>query len=234
MIEFKEVTKQFPAGNVVLEKVSFSIKPGEFVVITGPSGSGKTTIAKLLIKEIEPTSGEIFVDSENLGHLKVKHLPSLRKKVSVIFQDYKIIPDKTVAENISLALQIINFPKPQILERITHLLGLVGLSEKENLFPGQLSGGELQRAAIARAVAVEPSILFADEPTGNLDLSTASEIMLLLKKINQSGTTVIVSTHDPNFIDLASRHLHLLKGKIVTEDAQSSEKSLKKAKKAKM
>ncbi len=231
MIEFKEVTKQFPAGNVVLEKVSFLIKPGEFVVITGPSGSGKTTIAKLLIKEIEPTSGEIVIDSENLGLLKAKHLPSLRKKVAVIFQDYKIIPDKTVAENISLALQIINFPKTQILERITHLLGLVGLSEKENLFPGQLSGGELQRAAIARAVAVEPSILFADEPTGNLDLATAGEIMLLLKKINQSGTTVIVSTHDLNFIDLASRHLHLLKGKIVAEDTESIEKPPKKVKK---
>ena len=222
MIEFKEVTKQYSTGNIVLDNVSFSIQPGEFVVLTGPSGAGKTTIARLMIKDVEPSSGQIYIEGEDLAKLKSKHIHTLRKKVAVIFQDYKIIPDKTVTENIVLALQIINFPSDKIIERVNHLLDLVGIPDKYNLFPVQLSGGELQRAAIARAIAVEPMVLFADEPTGNLDPQTGLDIMNLLKKINAANTTLIVATHNHDFIDLSDRHFHLDKGKM------SSDKKTKK------
>jgi cell division transport system ATP-binding protein len=227
MIQFKEVTKKFPTGNIVLDSISFHINPGEFVVITGPSGAGKTTLARLMIKEFEPDSGEIFIDGENLKKVKSKNLHSLRKKVSVIFQDYKIIPDKTVGENVGLALQIANFVANKIPDRIDHLLNLVGIPDKRDLFPSQLSGGELQRAAIARAIAVEPTILFADEPTGNLDFETATEIIKLLQKINSTQTTVLVATHNLDFIHLADRHFHLEKGKMITENNKEKEKPKK-------
>jgi cell division transport system ATP-binding protein len=232
MIQFKEVTKKFPTGSTVLDSISFNINSGEFVVITGPSGAGKTTLARLMIKEIEPDSGEIFIDGEELKKIKTKNIHTLRKKVSVIFQDYKIIPDKTVGENVGLALQIANFISGKIPDRINHLLDLVGIPEKKDLFPSQLSGGELQRAAIARAIAVEPTVLFADEPTGNLDPDTATEIIKLLQKINSTQTTVLVATHNLDFIDFANRHLHLEKGKIVSEDNQEKEK-IKKPKEIK-
>lgn len=222
MILFKEVTKKYPTGDVVLDSLSFEINPGEFVIITGGSGAGKTTMARLMIKDIEPTSGEIIIDGENLAEIKPQHVHALRKKIGVIFQDYKIIPDKTVGENISLTLQIIGFSPAKINERILHLLDLVGIPEKKDLFPIQLSGGELQRAAIARAIAAEPAILFADEPTGNLDTATAGEIIKLLQKINSAETTVLVATHNLDFTTLGDRHLHLEKGKIVSNIQKST------------
>ena len=221
MIVFDQVTKTYPAGNTVLDNVSFHIKPGEFVILTGPSGAGKTTVAKLLIEEVLPTSGSVTIDDKALINLKKKELGQLRRKIGVVFQDYKIIPDKTVFENIALALEIIDYPSGQIPDRVAHLLDLVGIPDKSALFPTQLSGGELQRAAIARAIVPEPKVLFADEPTGNLDDKTSQDIYKLLLAIHQLGTTVIMSTHDTSFIDKGHRHIHLEKGKLIKDSATS-------------
>lgn len=221
MIVFDQVTKVYPNGNKVLDNVSFHVKEGEFVILTGPSGAGKTSIGRLLIRDLTPSAGSIKVDTIDLSKLKSGQLPDLRRKVGVVFQDYKIIPDKTVFENIALALEIINYPKKQIGDRVQHLLDLVGIPDKANLFPIQLSGGELQRAAIARAIVSEPKILFADEPTGNLDDKTASEIYQLLRAIHNLGTTVIMSTHNEKFLP-GHRHIHLEKGKIMADTATSA------------
>lgn len=219
MIVFDQVTKTFPNGDTVLHNLTFSVSPGEFVVISGPSGAGKTTVGRLLIRELSPTTGTITVDKEDISQIKNKHLPNLRRKIGVVFQDYKIINDKTIYENIALSLEIASFTADQISDKITHLLGQMGISGKEDLFPGQLSGGELQRAALARAIAAEPHILFADEPTGNLDRGTSKEIYELLKKINQAGTTVIMATHDDVLINTDKHHhIHLEKGKITLND----------------
>ncbi|MBI3954777.1 ATP-binding cassette domain-containing protein, partial [Candidatus Collierbacteria bacterium] len=166
MIEFDHVSKSFPTGNIILDDVSFVINPQDFVILTGISGAGKTTIARLIIKDLSPSEGIIKIDNQNLSSINNRHLPQLRRKIGLVFQDYKIIPDKTVYENVALALEIIHHPAKLIPERVTHLLELVGIADKSNLFPSQLSGGEQQRAAIARAVVGEPQILFADEPTG--------------------------------------------------------------------
>jgi cell division transport system ATP-binding protein len=217
MIRFDQVSKTYPAGNTVLSDINFHIHPGELVVITGHSGAGKTTLARMLIKDVDPTGGQVFIDGEDLSNLKNKDLPSLRKKIAVIFQDYKIIPDKTVTENIKLALDIIGLAKDEVEDRISHLLNLVEIDDKRDLFPIQLSGGELQRAAIARALALDPQILFADEPTGNLDDETASQIVGLLQKINKNNTTVLIATHNLDFAKLADRHIKLNKGKIESD-----------------
>lgn len=223
MIIFDQVTKTFPNGDTVLEGVNFFVAPGEFLVITGPSGAGKTTIGRLLIRELLPTSGSIKVDQEDLSQIKDKHLPSLRRKIGTVFQDYKIIDDKTVYENIALALQIASYTEEQMADKISSLLEQMGISGKEHLFPRQLSGGELQRASLARAVASEPHILFADEPTGNLDKKTSEEIYKLLKKINQAGTTVIMATHDEDLIGSGKHHrIRLDKGKITSDQGGQS------------
>lgn len=232
MIIFDQVSKVYPTGNTVLDNVSFHIKPGEFVILTGPSGAGKTTIGRLLIRDLSPSSGMVKIDGADIAKLKSGDLPLLRRHVGVVFQDYKIIPDKTVFENIALALEIIAYPAKKIEERVRHLLELVGIPEKISLFPAQLSGGELQRAAIARAIVSEPKVLFADEPTGNLDDATAKDIFHLLQQIHGLGTTVIMSTHNANFIDKGPRHIHLEKGKI-TLNSETSSKEAKKHKEEK-
>lgn len=228
MIIFDQVSKIYPTGDTVLENVSFHIEPGEFVILTGPSGAGKTTIGRLLIRDLIPNSGDIKVGEWTLSKMKSNQVNELRRHVGVVFQDYKIIPDKTVFENIALALEIIGYPEKQIEERVKHLLELVGIPEKDNLFPVQLSGGELQRAAIARAIVSEPKVLFADEPTGNLDEATARDIYQLLRAIHGLGTTVIMSTHNQSFLDPGNRHIHLEKGKIVSDTASSSSHKKKK------
>lgn len=218
MIDFSHVTKSYSTGEIVLDDITFTVTPGDFVIITGKSGAGKTTIGKLLIKDIESTKGTIIIDGQDLSTLKPKDIPALRRKIGFIFQDYKIIPDKTVYENIELALEIASYNRKKIAERIGKLLELVGIPGKENLFPLQLAGGELQRVSIARAIATDPPILFADEPTGNLDKETSIEIFNLLKKINEAGTTILMVTHDVTLIDInQARHIHLKDGKIIKD-----------------
>jgi cell division transport system ATP-binding protein len=234
LIDFVGVTKSYANGDVVIDDLDFSVSPGEFLVITGKSGAGKTTLGRLLIRDLLPTKGKIVIDGEDLTKLKQKNIPLIRRKVGFVFQDFKIIPDKTVGENIAIALEIAGYDSKKIPEKISRLLNIVGIPGKENLFPSQLSGGEIQRASIARAIAGDPPILFADEPTGNLDKETSIEIFKLLQKINSDGTTVIMATHDVTLIDLnKARHIHLEKGKMVSDSDKKSTSSASKRKEQK-
>ena len=228
MVIFNSVTKIFPNGDKVLSQIDFHISPGEMVVITGKSGAGKTTIGRLLIGDLEPSKGEIFVDGENIVKARPKDLIPLRRKIGTVFQDYKIIPDKTTYENVALNLEVVGFGKEDIEKRVEKILEIVGIPTKKHLFPSQLSGGELQRASLARAIATEPHILFADEPTGNLDKTTSKEIFKLLKEINQAGTTVIIATHNEDILNLTNiHHIALDKGKIVKDSHPPKKKSIK-------
>ena len=200
MLQFQNVTKQFGDDTFALKDVSFSIDPGEFVFITGPSGSGKTTIMRLLTKEYQPTEGEIFFNHTALSDIPQRQTHLHRRDIGVIFQDYRLVFDLNVWENIALALEILGKSESEIEERVSDLLDLVNLGDKAFLFPSQLSGGEAQRVSIARALATAPQLIFADEPTGNLDPETSLHIAKLLKKINDLGTTILFSTHDSGIL----------------------------------
>jgi len=228
MLVFKNVTKKF--GSIAaLEDISFEVDKGDFVFITGPSGAGKTTLLKLILREISPDSGEILLDDEDIGKLPLKKIPKLRQNMGVIFQDFKIIPEKTVAENVEVALAVIGLTNKEWKARVEHVLKLVGLSERSNLFPVQLSGGEIQRVSLARALVVNPKIILADEPTGNLDWSTADKIMDLLEKINEEGKTIIMATHHKLIIEkMKKRVIELEDGRIVNENSGNKSKSKKK------
>ncbi len=218
MIVFEQVTKQFPNGTIAVQDISLAIEPKEFVFITGHSGAGKTTLLRLLLREVLPTKGSIIFDKTDITKLKNRDIPGLRRKIGAVFQDFKLLPDRTVVENIALSLEILGAPKEEVEHRVNHLIELVGLKGKGNLFPSQISGGELQRTVIARALAPEPKVLFADEPTGNLDQVTALQIVELLSDINQLGTTVIMATHNQEILNrLKKRTIELSKGKIAKE-----------------
>jgi len=218
MIVFTNVTKQFPTGQVALDDVSFEVEPGEFVFLVGESGAGKTTIMRLLTKEMSPTQGVVSFLQKNLAELKKHAIPYLRREVSVVFQDYKLLPDRTVEENIRLPLEIAGKTAAEMKQRVDDLLDLVGLAEKKLHFPVQLSGGEAQRVSIARALAIGPKVVFADEPTGNLDHESSLIIGKLLHKIHELGTTVIMATHNMDVVRaLKKREIHLHKGKIVKD-----------------
>lgn len=196
MIIFSDVSKSFGNQDTAIKHFSLQINDGDLVVITGPSGTGKTTLMNLLIKEYEPSEGEIELDGEKLSQLKKINIPQLRRKIGVVFQDYKLIKDMNVWENIALPVYIQGKSDREVEERVTDLLNLIGLTDKALSFPNQLSGGEAQRVSIARALACGPKIIFADEPTGNLDAEASIAIARLLKKINQLGTTLLFATHD--------------------------------------
>ncbi len=213
MFEFKNVTKSF--GNIkALDGVSFKVERGEFVFIVGPSGSGKTTVLRLLLSEFKPNSGEIIFDGEDITNLSKGKVPRLRQKIGVVFQDFKLLKEKTIRENIEMALAIKGVPSKDWSVMVDAVLKLVGLNSRSELFPAQLSGGELQRVAIARAMVTDPKIIFADEPTGNLDWETSEVIMDLLEKINKSGKTIIVTSHNLDIIKkMKKRQIKLKDGR---------------------
>lgn len=214
IIKFKNVTKRF--GNLVaLSDLNFDIEKGEFVFITGPSGAGKTTILKLILGELMPDSGEVVVEGHDIRNIKSGDLPYYRQTIGTVFQDFKVLPERTVGENVEVALAVIGLPKENWEERIRHVLKLVGLSRQENLFPSQLSGGELQRVSLARALVVNPKIILADEPTGNLDWETSAAIMDLFEQINKEGKTIIMATHNEEIVKKhKKRIIHIVGGKI--------------------
>lgn len=218
MIVFDQVTKRF-GSTIALDQVSFVIEPGEFVFVVGPSGAGKSTLGRLLIREIVPSSGNIKIGDFDFTAMKKKEIPLLRQQIGVVFQDYKLLPDRTAFENVALTLEILNQNDAQIKKTVEELLKVVGLPDKGHLFPSQLSGGETQRVVIARALATDPAVLFADEPTGNLDEVTGASIVELLNKINHHGTTVMMATHDTRILaDHSRRVLMLDKGKLVRDN----------------
>lgn len=219
MLEFIEVNKIYTNDVCALKNLSFKIEDGEFVFLIGASGAGKTSIIKMLLREIKPTSGQIIVDDVNIVKLRNRKIPQLRRTMGVVFQDFRLLEGKTVFDNIKYPLQILGVSKKEINERVTELLELVGLSDRANAFPNQLSGGEQQRICIARAIVNKPKYLIADEPTGNLDPNTSEEIMRALLDVNASGTTVIVSTHDKDIVNkLKKRVISMNHGEMVNDE----------------
>ncbi len=222
MIEFKKVSKTYEDTGVrALDDVSFFIDKGEFVFLVGPSGAGKSTLTKLIIKEENPNAGEITVNGMELDELPKKKIPFLRRNIGMVFQDFRLLPNKTVYENVAFAMQVIGASRAEIRRNVPNVLSLVGLSHKARMKPGQLSGGEQQRVSLARALVNKPPVIIADEPTGNLDPDTANEIMQLLVDINKRGTTMIVATHAKNFVDeMHMRVLAIENGKLVRDEEE--------------
>jgi cell division transport system ATP-binding protein len=220
VIEFRGVSKHYPAGDVGLDQATFTIDREEFVFLVGSTGSGKSTVMRLLIKELEPSDGHIHVAGRDLSQIKRKRVPFYRRNIGVVFQDFKLLPNRTVYENVAYALQVTGGSRREIRQKVPDILRLSGLSTKLHNYPDQLSGGEQQRVAIARAFVNHPPLLLADEPTGNLDPDTSIEIMRLLYRINRTGTTVLVATHDHAMVDkLRRRVLELSRGRIVRDEA---------------
>lgn len=214
LIEFNKVTKKF-GGVLALNNVSFEVGNGEFVFLTGPSGAGKTTILKLILGEISPDSGSVKVDGFDVKALRERDLPPFRQKIGIVFQDFKVLAERTVSENVEVALAVTGVPEVEWPERVKHVLKLVGISRQANLFPSQLSGGELQRVSLARALAVNPKLILADEPTGNLDWETSDSIMQLFDKINAEGKTLLMATHNLEVIKkYKKREIHIVGGTI--------------------
>ena len=225
MITLKNVTKEYDKENTGLTNVSLDVEKGEFVFIVGKSGSGKTTLMKLLQKELEPTSGQIIVNGQNYKELKRKELPKLRRQMGMVFQDFRLLKDRTIFENVAFAQRVIERPNRVIKKRVPEILTLVGLAEKYKSFPRELSGGEQQRVAIARAIVNEPAILLADEPTGNLDPTNSWEIMKLLEEANDRGTTVLVVTHNQEIVnEMQKRVVTMKKGVIVSDEKKGGYK----------
>ncbi|MEG1705139.1 MAG: cell division ATP-binding protein FtsE [Clostridia bacterium] len=221
MIEFINVSKKYEHNVAALEDINIKIEKGEFVFLVGPSGSGKSTFLKLMVKEEEATSGTVIVNDTNINKLKDKDIPYLRRKIGFVFQDFRLLYDRTVAENIIFALRVIEASEKEIKYQLKSVLELVGLTGKENYYPNQLSGGEQQRISLARALATKPPIIIADEPTGNLDPKTADEIFKTLLDINARGTTIIVVTHAKDIVNgLNKRVIALENGKVVRDDTR--------------
>lgn len=225
MIKLDKVSKKFLTGTVALSGIDFFVDKGEFVFLVGPTGSGKTTIFRLLTRELSPTSGQITINSWDVVKLPHGKIPILRKKIGVVFQDLKLLLDRTIFENVILPLEIANIPKLEAQKRALEELEKVGIIDHKDKFPVQLSRGELQRAAIARALVLSPDIVLADEPTGNLDLETSWEIVRLLESINEKGTTIIMATHNTEIVkNLSKRVVGLDKGRLVRDDKERKDK----------
>lgn len=221
MIEFKNVSKTYEdTGVQALNDVSFFIDKGEFVFLVGPSGAGKSTLTKLLIKEEEPNSGEITISGFDLNSLTKNKVPYLRRSIGMVFQDFRLLPNKTVYENVAFAMQVIGASRSAIRRNVPNVLSLVGLAHKARMKPSQLSGGEQQRVSLARALVNKPPVIIADEPTGNLDPDTANEIMQLLVEINKRGTTMIVATHAKNFVDDMHRRVLAIENGVLVRDEE--------------
>ncbi len=221
MIRLEDVSKEYPGGIKALDKVSFEIDKGEFVFIVGDSGSGKTTLFKLLLREIEASSGSIYIEDVDIARLHKNKIPKLRRSLGVVFQDFRLLKDRTVYENVAFALEVTETPRGMIRKTVPALLNMVGLKGYEKKKPNQLSGGEQQRVALARAIANNPPILLADEPTGNLDPERSWAIIRLLKDINLRGTTVVVITHDREIVNsMKKRVITIQDGKVIRDDAK--------------
>ena len=219
MIQFINVSKRYDHGITALDAVNVNIEKGEFVFLVGPSGSGKSTFLKLMIKEEEPTSGKILIDNKDIGRIKPKEVPFLRRKIGFVFQDFRLLYDRTVEENIMFSLRVLECSEKEIKAQLKASLEIVGLVGKEKSYPNQLSGGEQQRVALARALATKPPIIIADEPTGNLDPNTAGEIFKTLLDINARGTTILVVTHDRNIVNqLGKRVIALDHGRVIKDE----------------
>ena len=219
MVKFQNITKAYPPSTMALDNVSFEVEPKEFVCLVGKSGAGKTTLLKLLMAEEKPTGGRIFFDNQDVQKIKPGHLPEFRRKIGAVFQDYRLLSSKTAYENIAYAMEVIGASDQEIVRDVAEVLDIVGLTGKAHNFPAQLSGGERQRVAIARALIHRPEIILADEPTGNLDPYHTFDIIRLLLKINEFGTTIILSTHNREIINsLGKRTVTLHEGKIIRDE----------------
>ena len=221
MIHMKNVSKIYDNGAVALDRVNVDIQKGEFVFIVGASGAGKSTFIKMLFREALPTSGELMVNGHDVVKMQRKEVPYLRRELGVIFQDYRLLPDKTVFENVAFAMQVIEAPRRLMQRSVNSVLDVVGLRDKYKCFPNQLSGGEQQRVAIARAIVNDPAIVIADEPTGNLDPETSWDIMDIFTRINRAGTTIVMATHDKAIVDTMQRRVIAIEdGRIVRDEAR--------------
>jgi len=218
VVEFKNVLKRYPNGTLALKNINFKINKGEFVFVVGSSGSGKSTLVKLILKEEDPTEGEIVVNGYSVSSMARKEVPYLRRSLGIVFQDFRLLPNKTVYENVAFGMQITEALPKEIRRQVPMALALVGLSRKASVYPNQLSGGEQQRVALARALVNNPALLIADEPTGNLDPDTSWEIVKLLSEINNRGTTVILATHEKTIVDtMKKRVIALDRGEVVRD-----------------
>jgi cell division transport system ATP-binding protein len=226
LIRFDQVTKQYPnSAAPALDDVTLEIADGEFVFLVGSSGSGKSSLIRLVLKEDTPTSGTVEVDGVNIGELANREVPEFRRGMGVVFQDFRLLPNRTVYENIQFALEVIGAPDDEIEKRIPAVLELVGFDGKEHRFPNELSGGEQQRVALARAVVNRPKLLLCDEPTGNLDPTTSLGIMKLLDRINRTGTTIVMATHDHAMVDeMRKRTVEIANGRIIRDEQSGSYK----------
>lgn len=219
MILFQKVSKKF-GSTTALDDISLEIKQGEFVFLVGPSGAGKTTMLKILTREILPSSGQVIVNHTDITKLKDKEIPTLRRKIGVVFQDFKLLDDRTVFENVAITLEVLGKSDDEIAKSVEHTLKLVEIWDRRDLFPRQLSGGEAQRTAIARAVVGKPDVVLADEPTGDLDLKTAWGVIQLLNEINSWGTTIIMATHNQEIVNTQKRRVVKLNRGKITKDSK--------------
>lgn len=221
MLEMIDVSKIYPGGSVALQDINVRIEQGEFVFIVGPSGAGKSTFFKMLFREVLPSSGKVIVNGHDLVKMTDKEIPYFRRQLGIVFQDYRLLPDRTVYDNVAFAMQVIETPYRKIKRRVNDVLDLVGLRKRAHAYPTELSGGEQQRIAIARAIVNDPILLIADEPTGNLDPETSWEIMDIFREVNKSGTTIVMATHDREIVDeMEKRVIAIEHGYIVRDDAK--------------